>query len=282
VVFENSRWRYTLLLHRLAGATTATIWTDPSILWAPSFSPDGTELAFSRIETGGAWHVWTMPLDGAHPRQVTNSDAGEVYPRYTSDGQWLVFHSWKMPHTVARVRRTGGESSVLTTSPGAGDSFADVSPDGTTLVFSRALAHGEGVFTLPVSGGTARQLTRTPAAVPRWSPDGRSIAFSGNRTYTGGVYVIGADGRGERRLTGMGGWQVWWPDGRRIGYLIVGLSGNQEIEIVPAAGGPPQRITGLRFTGLNSPFDVSPDGTMIAASDSQHVSTELWLLDPAR
>jgi Tol biopolymer transport system component len=75
---------------------------------------------------------------------------------------------------------------------------------------------------------------------------------------------------------------VWWPDGSRIAGLTVGHNGNQEIIVVPFEGGEPTPIEGLRFAGLNYPFDVSPDGRWLATSNGLHFADEIWKLEPAR
>jgi Tol biopolymer transport system component len=118
--------------------------------------------------------------------------------------------------------------------------------------------------------------------VPRWSPDGRAIVFSPDRGYSRGVFVVNADGTGERRVTERGGWPIWWPDGKRLGYRIIGADGNQQILTVPIEGGPSTPIESLRFVGANFPFDVSRDGRLIVTTNSAHVSDEIWLLRPER
>ena len=55
----------------------------------------------------------------------------------------------------------------------------DVSPDGSTLVFDLL---GD-LYTLPVGGGQATQLTRGMGfdAQPRFSPDGDAVVFTSDR-----------------------------------------------------------------------------------------------------
>ena len=58
--------------------------------------------------------------------------------------------------------------------------------------------------------------------------------------------------------------------------------GNEQIAVVPLAGGAPRIIDALHFYGTNFPFDVSRDGTRLVTSNSQHLSDEIWLLDAAQ
>jgi hypothetical protein len=58
------------------------------------------------------------------------------------------------------------------------------------------------------------------------------------------------------------------------------LRRNQEIQIVPVAGGPSRPLAGVTFNGSNHPFDISPDGKMLVTSNAVHVSDEIWLLEP--
>jgi len=119
-----------------------------------------------------------------------------------------------------------------------------------------------------------------PSTVPRWSKDGKWIAYSATRSPTGGIFVIGFNGAGLRRLADSGAWPVWWPDGSKIGFLGAGPDGNQQIFAVPCQGGPPQPLASLRFNGVNYPFDVSPDGKTIVTSNTVHLSSEIWKLEP--
>ncbi len=48
-----------------------------------------------------------------------------------------------------------------------------------------------------------------------------------------------------------GGWPVWWPDGKQIAYLNPGPDGNEQVRVVPPAGGASKAIEGLRFSSTN-------------------------------
>lgn len=77
--------------------------------------------------------------------------------------------------------------------------FSAISPDGQTIAFS----YKGDLFTVPVQGGTAHQLTTNAAydAYPVWSPDGQQVAFASAREGSLDVYIISKDGGTPKRLT---------------------------------------------------------------------------------
>ena len=160
------------------------------------------------------------------------------------------------------------------------DAFPDLSPDGRSVAFTRIDRSAERVYVAPVDGGTAKLLAESPGAVPKWSPDGTRIVFAANRGYYGGIFVVNPDGSNLRRVTEVGGWPVWWPEGRQIGLVVIGRNGDQEIQVVQVDGGSPRPIAGLAFNGSNHPFDISPDGKSLVTTNAVHVSDEIWLLEP--
>ena len=278
ISFINSRWRNTLDWHSLRGEASRTLTTHAPYIWAPVFSPDGREVAFSRAEVDGAWHIWTIPTAGGAPKRITATSNGEIYPRYGPDGSFILFHTWGSPRRIGQVARDGLRLQLLPFGD-ASTAFPDMSPDGRWIAMTRTDRDAERIYVAAATGGEPRAVTMSPGSVPRWSPDGRSLVFGANRGYTAGIFVIDADGANERRLTETGGWPVWWPDGKQIGYRVIGGSGDQEIHVIPVAGGVPRKLD-IRFNGSNQPFDVSPDGTAIVTSNTVHVSDEIWLMDP--
>jgi Tol biopolymer transport system component len=282
IAFANSRWRNRLDVHDLKTGSFRTLLTHSPYLWGPAVSPNGREIAFSRGEVDGTWHLWSVGVDGGAARQVTSGESGEVYGRYSPDGSTLWFHTWNAPRRIGRVPVTGGRATPVSFGEGPSEGFADVSPNGKMVAFVRVEPDAERIYLAPVEGGPARKLTSSRGTVPKWSPDGLSIAFATERGYGGNIMVIGADGTGERVIATGGGWPVWWPDGRQLGFLAVSRSRNQEIRIVPLSGGTSRVIESIRLTGTNLPFAVFPDGQRLVVPNAVHVSDEIWLIEPKR
>ncbi len=77
--------------------------------------------------------------------------------------------------------------------------YPSISPDGKTIAFT----YKGDIYTVPVSGGKASQLTTNPAydTQPIWSNDGSKVAFSSNRGGSFDLYVVGKDGGVPTQLT---------------------------------------------------------------------------------
>lgn len=74
-----------------------------------------------------------------------------------------------------------------------------ISPDGSTIAFT----YRGDIYTVPVTGGRAHQLTSNAAydTAPFWSPDGSRIAFTSDRDGSADVFVVESAGGTPVRLT---------------------------------------------------------------------------------
>ncbi len=281
VAFLNSRSRNTLYLAPVQGGEAKDIFTHPWFLWAPAFSPDGREIAFSQSEADGSWHIWTAPVEGGTPKRITNSSRGEVYPRYSADGKWIYFFDWVAPRRVWRTPREGGPMEPFSPENYPEDAYADPSPDGKAIAVARSDKEIVRIYVGATRGwgsGEAKALTQAGSTLPRWSPDGKWILYSRDRGKGNGIFIAPAAGGEPQRITATGGWAVWFPDSKRIAYLAIGSDGNQEIRVASLRGGAERTLEHVRFSGTNYPIDVSPDGKWIATSRSVHLSSEIWML----
>ena len=76
-----------------AGASTNT--GGASTLFDPSWSPDGTKIAFSSdIDGQSGYNIYVMDIDGSNiTRLTTNNDAYDQYPSWSPDGTKIAFYS---------------------------------------------------------------------------------------------------------------------------------------------------------------------------------------------
>lgn len=86
-----------------------------------AWSPDGTQLAF---HSNGADHaegnIYVVPADGGRPRNLTPHPSTNTFPRFSRDGRWIYFTSyrsgematWKMPAAGGEPVRIGSSSGM--------------------------------------------------------------------------------------------------------------------------------------------------------------------------
>lgn len=90
----------------------------PGLQHAPTWSPDGEQLAFSSNAVGG-FDLWSVDISTREPRQLTTEDHGALNPAWAPDGSELVFVS----------RTDGGGTNVRSVSSSGGPSTEILSGD---------------------------------------------------------------------------------------------------------------------------------------------------------
>jgi dipeptidyl aminopeptidase/acylaminoacyl peptidase len=105
----------------------------------------------------------------------------------------------------------------------------EISPDGSTIVFSRGYVdmmkdqHQSNLWITDAKGERLRQLTDGAwnDTAPVWSPDGKRIAFLSNRSGSTNLHVMWVDTRETLQLTRVDrapGGIVWSPDAKWIAF----------------------------------------------------------------
>ena len=157
-----------------------------------SVSPDGSRVAFVRMEDGGS-DIWVLESDGTET-QVTATAAQEFHPKWSPDGRRLVFDA-----TVDRVARvhvydfSTKTSTVLDGTNGRAVTPAFLGSD--TIVFADLDGEKMSLFKSRIGSGTTERLTdlNGTAGGPFASPDGTKIAFHSDYSGAYAIHVLDLD-----------------------------------------------------------------------------------------
>ena len=170
-----------------------------------------------------------------------------------------------------------------------------ISPDGKTLAFS----YKGDIYTVPVTGGEARQLTSNPAyeSDPVWTRDSHQIVFTSTREESKDLYVTSVEGGVPHRLTTLPGnelplavtadGRVWfsWYDNTVSSDRFSDFPGDRQVWTTDLQGGAPELFTSLTFSAMsfNAAGDILYEDykgyeDALRKHHTSSVTRDIWLL----
>jgi TolB protein len=268
-------------IHRMRpnGIDVRRIYYVPELNKEPTWSPDGTKIAF--VHAGTLTHVkfdvWLMDADGSDAINLTqDSTIDSQWPAWFPSGRKIVYSSDRDApeqsynlYTLSfdAAGKVSGPPTRITSgdSESVNDAFPSVSPNGSKIAFA-GTRNGEEDWEIYVidanrpEGPDNPPVKRTDNATmgdqdPIWSPDGTKIVFVRDRNGLTDVFTMNADGTGKKNLTRNQANDQdpsFSPDGRYITFAS-DRYGDWEIMRMTADGRRQVRLT------KNTYHDYNPD-----------------------
>lgn len=252
-----------------AGTGDAQALTDGAFdVKAANWSPDGTQIVFTRTREGSAAHrsdVWVMDADGGNTRQLSNEQAQVLYPTWSPDGKWIVFAGtiaegdaqvrlWLIDVAASEVRPLGDESIELSFES---DSLQFARQDASRVLAVMAYRGIQRLCAVSIPDGKISCLADGDRHLSKLACTRDYLAFTSQTPVTPTeVHACRHDGSDERRVSNLNGWwnarmqasmvrrQFQVPDGKGgtetiDGWFIrpLGAQGATPL-LVDAHGGP--------------------------------------------
>jgi Tol biopolymer transport system component len=213
------------------GAKPSRVTADSQDETYPSWSPDGSRLAYQGDLNGSA--IYVINTDGTGKRRLSPTPGYDVTPSWSPDGTRIIYarlHSAPEPNqppmTDIRVMNSDatGDHSILTNTLFSVEPRWSVNDE---IVFMSLMSGANlEVFAMNSDGANLRQLTSVGTnGDPMWSPDGQRITFGSDREGGGklNIFVMQLDGSDQTPLTHFdvpdeAGDADWSSDGKKITF----------------------------------------------------------------
>ena len=199
----------------LVTLTSANPQLENSESFSPSWSPDGSKLAFASNWNGQRkFEIWVMNANGTGLVQLTTSvqlgsDGGgplfsnDATPAWSPDGSRIAFSSTRdgLSDTELYVMNADGSNQTRLTDNTADDRNPTWSPDSQRIAFDRNATADIGINIINRDGTNLVNVTHD-AFDPSWSPDGAKFVCTGfDSSFEIAIFTINADGTNRTKIT---------------------------------------------------------------------------------
>jgi Tol biopolymer transport system component/DNA-binding winged helix-turn-helix (wHTH) protein len=289
VVSSDDQGHYAVWTVRPNGDEQTRLFVTDAEIPSARWSSDGDAIYyFRRFNQTVSLNKLTLPATAGDERSATTLLSGLEPDRsfaVSADATRLVYarapyysNLWVLDRASAR---SGAPHTTQLTHGTSRIERPRLSPDGTSIVFNMGQQPTAHLYTMPVHGGSFKQLTFGDSfnVGGAWSPDGTRIAFASTRGGAPRVWVMNADGESPRALSSgpmSETFDLGWFPGARLLYQRPGNLNYYELD--PATRDETFFVKEPSPGWIFSPA-YSPDGRSVAVYWNRFPERGIWTID---
>jgi len=267
---------------------------DPAVHLAPTWSPDGTQIAFQRVAKDGGG-IYVVPAQGGVVRKLRSTNASfdrSMHASWSPDGRTIAFADSPFPGGHKRLQLLSLET--LQSAPIEHDDkcveevLPTFSPDGKQLAYACSLSSREGEFGLSVATADGR----APRMIKEISGWLKGLEWLDTKTLLFAEWHNGMEHAVLRELDLANGYvrdrmvvpdshfsEAFSANGGRLAYVANSRTKNNIWRgDLLHRGAPPVKL--ISTTRDQFCPQYSPDGRRIAFASNRGGAPEIWMSDP--
>lgn len=200
---------HTIVVRDLLTGTSKRFATNYTLNITPSFSPDGSTLAFASGNDGTDIYTVAPFGGGSTTRLSVGQGSTNSNPTFSPDGKQIAFTSGRLGHAEVYIMDADGTNPDLLTTMAFGDqpyrSDPDWSPDNRRVAFQTQVSGVFQIMAINLRDRSVQAFTSEGRNTePSWAPDGRHLLFTSTRSGTRQLWVLDTETNRTRQLTRVG------------------------------------------------------------------------------